>query len=42
MRFKDISELLKITEEAAKKRSQRILEKLRLYCEEGGLNVSNI
>ncbi|WP_064505541.1 RNA polymerase sigma factor [Defluviitalea phaphyphila] len=42
MKFKDISELLDITEEAAKKRSQRILKKLRLYYEEGGLNVSNI
>lgn len=41
MRFKDISELLGITEEAAKKRSQRILKKLRSYYEEGDKGVSN-
>lgn len=41
MRLKDISELLGITEETAKKRSQRILKKLRLYYEEGELNVPN-
>ena len=35
MKFKDISELLGTTEEAAKKRVQRILKKLRLYYEEG-------
>lgn len=39
MRFKEISELLGITEEAAKKRSQRILKKLRSYYEEGDKNV---
>lgn len=39
MSFKHISELLDITEEAAKKRGQRILKKLRLYYEEGGNNV---
>lgn len=41
MGFKEISALLKITEEAAKKRSQRILKKLRFYYEEGELNVQN-
>ena len=41
MRFKDISELLDITEEAAKKRGQRILKKLRLYYEEGDKCVQN-
>lgn len=41
MRFKEISELLGITEEAAKKRGQRILKKLRLYYEKGDLNVQN-
>lgn len=35
MKFKYIAELLEITEEAAKKRGQRILKKLRLYYEEG-------
>ncbi|OZV10392.1 hypothetical protein CIW83_20600 [Tissierella sp. P1] len=35
MKFKDISELLGITEETAKKRSQRILKKIRLYYKEG-------
>lgn len=33
MSFKNISKLLDITEEAAKKRGQRILKKLRLYYE---------
>ncbi len=42
MRFKDISELLGITEEAAKKRGQRILKKLRLYYEEGDRSAQNI
>jgi RNA polymerase sigma-70 factor (ECF subfamily) len=41
MRFKDISELLGITEEAAKKRSQRILKKLRSYYEEGDRSAQN-
>ncbi|QQY79541.1 sigma-70 family RNA polymerase sigma factor [Keratinibaculum paraultunense] len=41
MRIKDISELLGITEEAAKKRGQRILKKLRLYYEEGDISVRN-
>lgn len=41
MKFKDISELLGIAEEAAKKRSQRILKKLRSYYEEGDQSVSN-
>ena len=35
MKFKDISELLEITEETARKRSQRILKKIRLYYKEG-------
>lgn len=35
MGFKQIAELLGITEEAAKKRGQRILKKLRLYYEKG-------
>jgi len=39
--FKQISELLDITEEAAKKRSQRILKKLRTYYEEGESIVQN-
>ena len=38
MKFKEISKLLGITEEAAKKRSQRILKKLRLYYEEGEID----
>lgn len=42
MKLKDISELLGITEEASKKRSQRILKKLRSYYEEGDKNVQNI
>lgn len=41
MRFKEISELFGITEEAAKKRSQRILKKLRVYYEEGDKSVQN-
>ena len=41
MGFKDISELLEITEEAAKKRGQRILKKLFLYYEEGDTSVPN-
>lgn len=41
MKFKDISGLLGITEEVAKKRSQRILKKLRLYYEEGEISVQN-
>jgi len=39
MSFRNISQLLGITEEAAKKRGQRILRKLRSYyegCDEGG------
>ena len=35
MSFKNISQLMDITEETAKKRGQRILKKLRLYYEEG-------
>jgi RNA polymerase sigma-70 factor (ECF subfamily) len=41
MRFKDISKLLGITEEAVKKRSQRILKKLRSYYEEGDKSAQN-
>lgn len=41
MKFKDISELLGITEEAAKKRGQRILRKLSLYYREGDRSVQN-
>lgn len=41
MSFKEISGLLGITEEAAKKRSQRILKKLRLYYEGGYESVHN-
>lgn len=41
MRFKEISELFGITEEAAKKRSQRILKKLLVYYEEGDKSVQN-
>ena len=40
MKFKDISKLLGVTEEAAKKRGQRILKKLHQYCKEGDLNAS--
>lgn len=39
MRFKDIAGLLDISEEAAKKRGQRILKKLRVYYEEGDKSV---
>ncbi len=39
MRFKQISELLDVSEEAVKKRGQRILKKLRLYYEEGEKNA---
>ena len=39
MGFKEIAELLDITEEAAKKRGQRILGKMRQYYEEGDKNV---
>ncbi|HHV09744.1 MAG TPA: sigma-70 family RNA polymerase sigma factor [Clostridiales bacterium] len=39
MSFKKIAELLDITEEAAKKRGQRILKKLRSYYEGGGQNA---
>lgn len=39
MRFKEIAELLDVSEEAVKKRGQRILKKLRLYYEEGEKNV---
>lgn len=39
MSFKEISELLGINEETAKKRGQRILKKLRLYYEKGDGNV---
>lgn len=39
--FKQISELLDITEEAAKKRGQRIIKKLRTYYEEGENIVQN-
>ncbi|MDY0237040.1 MAG: sigma-70 family RNA polymerase sigma factor [Gudongella sp.] len=39
MGFKEIAELLDITEEAAKKRGQRILGKMWQYYEEGDKNV---
>ncbi len=39
MRFKQIADLLGVNEEAVKKRSQRILKKLRSYYEEGEKNV---
>ncbi len=39
MGFKHIAELMGITEEAAKKRGQRILKKLRLYYDEGDKSV---
>lgn len=39
MGFKEIAELLDITEETAKKRGQRILKKLHLYYEEGDKSV---
>lgn len=42
MKFKNIAKLLGITEEAAKKRGQRILKKLHSYYEEGDKNVQNI
>lgn len=42
MKFKDIAQLLGITEEAAKKRGQRILKKLHSYYEEGDKHVQNI
>lgn len=41
MSFKNISQLLGITEEAAKKRCQRILKKLRFYYERGDKSDSN-
>lgn len=41
MRFKHIAQLLGITEEAAKKRGQRILKKLRQYYEEGDKSARN-
>lgn len=41
MGFKHIAELMEITEEAAKKRGQRILKKLRLYYEDGDISVQN-
>lgn len=41
MSFKNISELLDITEEAAKKRCQRIIKKLRSYYEGGDTIVQN-
>lgn len=41
MKFKDISKLLGITEEAAKKRSQRILKKLSIHYGEGEADVQN-
>lgn len=42
MKFKDIAVLLGITEEAAKKRSQLILKKLRLYYEKGDIYDRNL
>ncbi len=39
MKFKNISKLLGITEEAAKKQGQCILRKLRSYYEEGDKHV---
>jgi DNA-directed RNA polymerase specialized sigma24 family protein len=41
MKFKDISKLLGITEEVAKKRSQRILKKLSIHYWEGEADVQN-
>jgi len=41
MGYKQISELLDITEEAAKKRGQRILKKLRLYYKGGDNDVKS-
>jgi RNA polymerase sigma-70 factor (ECF subfamily) len=41
MKFKDISKLLGVSEEAAKKKRQRILKKLQQYCKEGDLNASD-
>ncbi|MEY8352848.1 sigma-70 family RNA polymerase sigma factor [Lachnospiraceae bacterium 54-53] len=42
MSYKNISNLLGITEDAAKKRGQRIFKKLRSYYEEGGdMSVEN-
>ncbi|MBU5330858.1 sigma-70 family RNA polymerase sigma factor [Anaerocolumna aminovalerica] len=41
MSFKNISQLLNITEEAAKKRGQRILRKLRYYYEGGDKSDPN-
>lgn len=41
MSFKVIAGLLDITEEAAKKRSQRILKKIRLYYEGGDESVQS-
>lgn len=41
MRLKDIAEFFDITEEAAKKRSQRILKKLRKYYEGGVESVQH-
>lgn len=41
MRYREIAVLLNITEEAARKRSQRILSKLRLHYEEGESSVKN-
>ncbi|NMB08577.1 MAG: sigma-70 family RNA polymerase sigma factor [Tissierellia bacterium] len=41
MKFKDIARLLGITGEAAKKRGQRILKKLRLYYEGGNMSAQN-
>lgn len=41
MGFKQIADLMGITEEAAKKRGQRILKRLRLYYEEGDISVQN-
>lgn len=42
MKFNDIGEFFNITEEAAKKRSQRILKKLRRYYREGDLIAERI
>lgn len=39
MTFKQIGELLDITEEAAKKRGQRVLKKLRIHYESGEKNA---
>lgn len=41
MQYREIAEILRISEEAARKRNQRILKKLELYYEEGDSSVKN-